>query len=70
MMGSCPKLTSCMDLEYWEQVTSEELANFTEYLRTTNIRLKTVDDKESGFESMGGLCTTANLPENMLCDGY
>ena len=69
-MGSCAKLTSCMDLEYWEQVSSQELANFTEHLRNNNIKLKTVDEKDSDFENMGGLCTTANLPENMLCDEY
>jgi len=67
LMDQCPHLTACHDLDYWESISPQQLTQFKQYLKQSNIKLKISDEKESELDYIGGLCTTANLPEN-LCD--
>ena len=67
LMDQCPHLTACQDLDYWESISPQQLTQFKQYLKQSNIKLKISDEKESELDYIGGLCTTANLPEN-LCD--
>ena len=52
-----------MDLEYWESISRQDLLKFVENQRERNVKLKTSVEKDDDFESAGGLCATAHLPE-------
>ena len=69
LMEQCPRLISCLELDYWTAINASELASFQNYLRVNNIRLKILEDKEEVGESVGGIPSGANLPENMCNDG-
>ena len=68
LMNSCPNLIACMDLEYWESISRQDLLKFVENQRERNVKLKTSVEKDDDFESAGGLCATAHLPENVCYD--
>ena len=57
-----------MDLEYWESISRQDLLKFVENQRERNVKLKTSVEKDDDFESAGGLCATAYLPENVCYD--
>ena len=67
LMDQCPSLNTCQDLDYWESISPQQLKQFKQYLKENNIKMKVSDEKESELDYIGGLCTTANMPEN-LCD--
>jgi len=66
LLLTCPNLTACLSMEYWEGISSMELDSFKDQLRRENMKLLTSDETgcEEDFEKKGGLCTTSNVPEN------
>ena len=57
----CPGLTSCLDLDYWAGVSSEELQTLSRQLRLNNVKLALSEEDTGELESVNSnlisLCT-------------